>query len=189
MFQILNKTPFEASLNLFTDKDGVNLISGAVKATFGMPDVKTADEQLPVLDINEYYGEPGKSSIKYPYDLVLGKANTDIGLIGTAYSPDKMPVERFDVSLEIGNVKKNIAVFGDREWEKDIVGFTMTKPKRFTEMPITYELAFGGIDDTHEDEKKHGMYEKNAVGVGVYINREQEGLNLPNLEDPNDLIV
>ncbi len=193
MLQILNKTPFETGLSLFTDKHGANRVCVAVKATFNIPaedgKINLAEKQLPVCDINEYFGEPGKSSIKYPVDLVLGKVNTDIGLIGAAHSPGGNPVDKLTVSFEAGNLKKDIMVFGDRIWQKNFLGYNKTKPEPFTEMPLTYERAFGGEDYTHKNKKKHGTYEKNPVGAGFCLNSENfDNLRLPNLETPDDLV-
>jgi len=195
MLQILNKTPFEAALALNTDLDGAEKVTVAIKGTFKVTprhsNVRLADEQLPVLYADEYYGEPGKSSIKYPADLVLEKLNTDIGLIGIAHSPAGKPVKRLLVSLKVGTLKKTIMVTGDRQWQKSafLPGFYMTDPRPFKEMPLIYERAFGGVDQTHKNEKKHGWDKKNPIGTGFRLNKNTvENHRLPNLEDPDHLI-
>jgi hypothetical protein len=195
MLQILNKTPFEAALALVTDQNGAEKVSVAVKGTFKIPprygEVGLADEQLPVLYTNEYYGEPGKSSIKYPVDIVLGKVNTDIGLIGMAHSPQEKLVKRLLVSLKVGQMQKVIMVTGDRYWKKRALlpGFYMTDPIPFKEMPLIYERSFGGMDQTHKNEKKHGGNKSNPIGTGFRLNRNMVvNHRLPNLQDPNHLI-
>ena len=193
MLQILNKTPFETGLSLYIDQHGINRVCVAVKATFNIPKnnekITLARKQLPVTTINEYYGEPGKSSIKYPTDIVLGKVSTDIALNGKAYAPGKKPIDKLTTSLQIENLIKKIIVFGDRSWKKSIFDYSMTKPKLFTEMPIIYERAFGGIDDTHKDIKMHGIYDKNPIGRGYCINKKNyQKIKLPNLENPDCLI-
>ncbi len=141
MLQIFNKTPFEAALALNTDQDGTEKVTVAIKGTFKVTprhsNVRLADKQLPVLYTDEYYGEPGKSSIKYPADLVLGKLNTDTGLVGIAHSPAGKPVKRLLVSLKVGTLKKTIMVTGNRKWQKNTLlpGFYMTDPTPFKEMP------------------------------------------------------
>lgn len=195
MLQILNKTPFEAALALNTDQDGTEKVTVAIKGTFKVTprhsNVRLADKQLPVLYTDEYYGEPGKSSIKYPADLVLEKLNTDIGLIGIAHSPAGKPVKRLLVSLKVGTLKKTIMLMGDRQWQKSafLPGFHMTDPTLFKEMPLIYERAFGGVDQTHRNEKKHGWDKKNPIGTGFRLNKNTvENHRLPNLEDPDHLI-
>lgn len=195
MLQILNKTTFEAALALNTDQDGAEKVTVAIKGTFKIPprygDVRLADEQLQVLYADEYYGEPGKSSIKYPADLVLGKFNTDIGLIGIAHSSGGKSVKRLLVSLKVGTLKKTIMVTGDRQWQESafLPGFYMTDPAPFKEMPLIYERAFGGVDQTHKNEKKHGWDKKNPIGTGFRLNKNTvENHRLPNLEAPDHLI-
>lgn len=195
MLQILNKTPFEAVLALFTDQYGAEKVAVAVKATFNIPSrhgqITLADKQLPPLYSDEYFGEPGKSSIKYPADVILGKVNTNIGLIGSAHSPGQKPVKQLPVSLKVGPLEKIIQVTGNRQWKKNTLlpGFHMTKPEPFVEMPLVYERAFGGVDDTHKKEKKHGWDRRNPIGTGFRLNEGAvEGQRLPNLEDPNHLI-
>lgn len=195
MLQILNKTPFQAALTLMTDQYGTEKVVVAVKGTFKIPGrsekVQLAEKQLPILYADEYYGEPGKSSIKYPVDLVLGKINTDVGLIGSAFSSGGKRVKQLPVYLKVGQLQKSIMVIGDRHWEKRALmpGFQMTEPESFTELPIIYERAFGGVDQTHKDEKKHGWYSQNPIGTGFRLNDNAvENHHLPNLEDPTQLI-
>ena len=195
MLQILNKTPFQAALALVTDQHGAEKVTVAIKGTFKIParhgEVRLAGEQLPVLYTDEYYGEPGKSSISYPADLVLGKVNTDIGLVGSAHSPGGKPVKRVAASLRVGRLQKSIMITGDRQWKKRALmpGFSMTDPTPFTEMPLIYERAFGGIDQTHKNKKKHGWDKRNPIGTGFRLNGNAvENSIVPNLEDPNHLI-
>jgi hypothetical protein len=54
-------------------------------------------------------------------------------------------------------------------------------------MPLTYERAFGGADQTHQNPKYHGAEVRNTIGVGFHKNADPEtieGQPLPNLENP-----
>ena len=195
MLPIVNFTPFVAGLALFTDQHGAEKVSIAIKGTFIIPprdgEVQVADEQLAVLHANKYYGEPGKSSIKYPADVILGKVNTDVGLIGSVHSPDGRPVKKLRTFLRVGQLQKQIVVTGDRRWKKRtfLPGFYMTKPVAFVKMPLTYERAFGGVDKSHKNKKKHGWDERNPVGTGYRLKENVvDNHRLPNLETPNLLI-
>jgi hypothetical protein len=53
-------------------------------------------------------------------------------------------------------------------------------------MPISYDTAFGGTDDSHEDPQKHDAYRPNPVGVGFHVNTATEAIDgkpLPNTEE------
>ncbi|MGD9201498.1 MAG: DUF2169 domain-containing protein [Chitinispirillia bacterium] len=196
MLQLLNKTAFETGVGLLTDQHGRESVCIAIKGTFTIPasftdELTLAEEQLPVLTSDEYYGEPGKSSVKYPADVILGKTGTDIGLVGSAYSKDDAPTEKLKVSIRVGNLKKTIQVFGNRYWKKNkfLPGLSISKPELFTKMPLLYERAFGGADTSHEDKEKHTWYRKNPIGTGFKTNRHAlENCALPNFEDPDNLI-
>ena len=190
MLLIKNKTPFQANLSLITDQTGTDRVCVMVKGTFKLNSkTEITEKQLPLFRANQYYGDPGKSSIKYPTDFVLGKVNTDIGLIGTAYSPES--VTELPTLLQAGKLTKIITIFGDRYWKKYPImpGLSKSLPIPFKTMPLLYEHAFGGEDKTHQNNKKHGTCESNPIGTGFRLNKEAvKNHILPNLENPKDLI-
>jgi len=187
MLQLHNSTPFAASMALFPDEKAVDTLYLMVRATFNIGAQWTlAEEQLPPLESDEYWGEPGESSVKYGSDYHLGKRCSDIIMLGDAHAPDGKEVSELDVSLSIGQTKKYIRIFGDREWQDGRI----STAQPFTTMPLIYEKAFGGahiIDDVIATAD-----ERNPVGCGFSGERkveEMDGELLPNLEDPSDLIT
>src|SRR5688572_15640824 len=73
MWQVENRTPFAADRAWVRDRNGAEVWLVAVKCTFNIEtdgSTTMSREQPPVLQVPEYYGEPGKSSIKYEADLV-----------------------------------------------------------------------------------------------------------------------
>ncbi len=187
MLQLHNSTPFAASMALFPDEKAIDTLYLMVRATFNVGAQWTlAEEQLPPQEGDEYWGEPGESSIKYGSDYHPGKLRSDIIMLGDAYPPDGKEVRELDVNLSVGEVHKNIRIFGDREWQ----GGRITAAQPFRVMPLIYEKAFGGghfVDDVIV-----AAEERNPVGSGFSGGRkvtEMDGEPLPNLEDPNDLIT
>jgi hypothetical protein len=187
MLQLINKTPFSAQLALFPTQHGVDSLYIILKATFNISQQWTiADEQLQPQAADEYYSEdPDTSSIKYASDFHIGKPATDIVLIGKAVPPDGREARQLDVSLTVGSVNKFLRVFGDRVWENGQPG----PAQPFTSMPLIYEKAFGGVH------VKNGAIlageARNPVGCGHSGKRktkEMNGLPLPNLEDPRNLL-
>jgi len=189
--QLYNQTPFSAEQMLLLDENGSDVLVVVVKATYKLSEnsISIDDNQRPVLLVDEYYGDPGKSSLKYESETAFFKPGTDVVFIGHAYAPDETTVH-LDVSLKAGKLQKNITVFGDRYWDKIFGIWFISDPKPFEKMPIQYERSFGGccMDDQN---KPIDFYVKNPVGTGysaVKNKSERKNTLLPNLEDPNCLI-
>ncbi len=187
MLQLHNSTPFAANMALFPDEEAVDTLYLIVRATFNIGKQWTlADQQLPPIEGDEYWGDPGESSLKYASDYHIGKTSSDIIMLGNAIAPDEKAVSQLDVALAVGEVHKEIRVFGDREWQ----GGRITPTQPFKTMPMVYERAFGG---THlVDGVIAAVEERNPVGCGFAGQRkveEMDGVSLPNLETPGDLIT
>jgi uncharacterized protein YjbI with pentapeptide repeats len=119
----------------------------------------------------------GKSEL---FDAGMPKANAELLVQGSCYASDGEAVNASRVSVSLGSIEKELLVFGDRQWIKGLgVGWGVSDPEKFTEMPVSYSNAFGGQN-----------YAANPVGKGideVDILGEQL-IPLPNLEYRNDLI-
>ena len=175
------------------DKDANKLWLVVVKATF---DVQTdgscrlSPEQLPVLRMGEPSGERGRSSLVYDADLSGVKPCTDVLLRGSAWAPKGGRAGAVDVKMMVGTIDKRLRVFGERYWDHGLVGgATISSPKAFESMPITYERAYGGWDRSATDPLDHRMESRNPVGTGYALRAENcIGKHLPNVEHPNHLI-
>jgi len=186
MLQVNNTTPFAVEIAIFPNEQGIDSLYVIVKATFVMgPQWSLADEQVAPQMGDEYWGEPGESSIKSLSDFHVGKNCTDILMQGNACALNHQKVKQLDVHLTVGQVQKTVRVFGDRQWQNGQI----SSPTTFQSMPVVYERAFGGI---HEVDKENVFIEdRNSVGCGFAGKRnlrEMEGFPLPNIEDPNHLI-
>jgi hypothetical protein len=197
MLQLTNPTPFPAKLMLLPDRDGVSTVYAVVKGTFSIGDVTggghqrltVADEQAAIALADEYRGEPPVSSIRVPSDVCLGKPGTDVLLDGSAWAPGGRPTWRMDVTLAAGPVAKTVRVSADRLWESGPAGATMRWLEPFVRMPLVWERAFGGFDETD-----HGPVadRRNPAGTGFRAPggaKPLGGLALPNVEDPGALIA
>jgi hypothetical protein len=193
MFHVLNHTPFQAEVAPLIDKDGREIAVCSVKATFQLPKdtikAKIADEQLPVLFADTHFDSPENSGIKYPADLILGKPNTDIGLIGTVYSPRKKPVQKLTAALKVGSLTKKIIAYGDRFWTKSLLkpGYTKTSPIPFVRMPLKCNRLYGGKDVDRKGALR--VYSANPHGTGFFVTGDKlGGSRLPNFELPEKRI-
>jgi hypothetical protein len=140
-------------------------------------------------------------------DFWVNKERTDVVICGSAFAPGGRATPSMYVSVQVGGVGKRIAVFGRREvqWAGGRPRFG--RPEPFVEMPLTYQNAFGGLDnrvpipaDQRDDYMRlvelgmqfdhPGLYPRNPIGKGYVVLPEPvPGLELPNLEDPADLLT
>ena len=192
MWALDNRTPFAAERTWVRDQNGAEIWIVAVKGTFRiMPDgkVEMSDDQAPIERVPTYRSEPDKSSMLYESDLVQTKPTTDILLHGSAHAPNGKPASQVDVTLKVDDLTKTLRVFGDRTWKSGLLGLSMTNPEPFKVMPITYERAYGGIDQVSDNPKKHGGERRNPVGAGYAMDAEHLiDKKVPNVEDPRHLI-
>ncbi len=187
-----NKTPFAAERSWVRDRNGGEVWLVAVKGTFNiLPDGTTApaEKQEEVVIAPEFSGDPQRSSLLNDTDLPHKKLSTDVLVQGHAYAPNGKPVTELSVGFKLANLQKILHVTGDRIWQADLIGVSMSKPQEFLKMPLTYERAFGGMDLTDEDENKHDWDQRNPAGCGFATKAEHLiGKPVPNIELPNALI-
>ncbi|MEZ4446730.1 MAG: DUF2169 domain-containing protein [Polyangiaceae bacterium] len=182
-----NRTEFAAYPQMLLDVDGEKLVT-VVKATF---EVKDGDLELappermrPVRQADIPWGEPEISSIAYPADLCLRKPGTDVVVVGCAHAPGGVPVPRIDVRVEVGRLKKSLAVFGPRVWQS---ATSFSAPTPFSELELRYEYAFGGFDDS--DPENVVEEPRNPIGSGkVAVASARIGTPAPRIEDPAALL-
>lgn len=176
---------------MFPDERGVDTLYVAVKAAFTLRGhtLSLAEQQCPLVIADEYWGQPGQSSLKYPSEAHLLKPGTDVLLVGAAHAPRGRPAESCRVSVRVGPVTQVLHVFGERTWKGGLFSSGISTPEPFTRLPLVWERAFGG---THALEDGRVLGEgRNPVGQsfrGERSGSEMVGRSLPNLEDPRHLI-
>jgi hypothetical protein len=193
---LLNATKMQAGYTMGMQPDGRELLVVVVKGTFTIPkngeEPQLADEQVPLVEADVFTGEPGFSAPLYESDYPPYKPRCDVLLNGSAYAPGGKPTTKVRVSLTLGPIKKSFNVVGNRIWKKGITGISATRPKRFTVMPISYDNAFGGSDNTHKKRSKHKAHMLNPIGAGFHTNLKMkfiEGKPLPNTEELKHSVV
>lgn len=183
-----NFTPFSVAEYVGLDGEGTEFYVAVVKATFGWePDGSTQllEASQPVAEEDVYAGEKGASSVVLEMDLVPHKPRVDVVLLGELELPTA--VDAVDVTLQVGKrVQKTLRVVGERVWAGGgMVAPVLSKPVRFTRMPIAWERSFGG---TAPDKPEH-VELRNPSGTGLVDSaRAAEGLRAPNFEDPRNPI-
>jgi len=190
VLQIANDTTFTVATLRWPDVDTKPRLTVVVKATFMMgrdgEDVELTPKQLPIFN-NDIMTDAKPPSVRFESDLVPFKPCTDIILVGRAYAPEGKPVTEIVAGVRVGQLRYGVAVIGDRKWQTQLLEKpTISYTQPFLTMDLVYERAFGGFD------KPAGLYcKENHVGTGFIGKRSGErveGLRLPNLEDPRNLI-
>jgi len=186
--ELLNATSMAAAYTLGTDPSAHERLVVVAKGTFVIPEsphqeLETADEQAPLVMADEFTGEPSTSATLYESEFVPFKPRCDVLLNGSAYAPDGRPVHEVAVRLRVGRMQKSFNVVGDRVWDKVLFSLTPTDPQPFEAMPISYDRAYGGMDEAQDNPENRRAYRRNPVGVGYYpLTRRKHlpGRPLPN---------
>jgi len=189
-----------------TDNEGDHVFTILVKRTYSIKGNTLIRSNIatPLLKTDVFYlpKTPHLSTVKYESDMVPYKVKTDIVVIGKAYAPEQKETERVDIEIIIGDISKKICVFGDRKCEYVPGSLPVIKdPKKFTEIELCYERAYGGKitvpyqnNENNEDEipDLEFNYPRNFFGKGLLLSNEKElveNLALPNIEDPSNLLT
>ncbi len=192
MLQLLNKTPFPTQMFLLPDPQGIDTLYVLVKATFGLdPHVHVAEKQMPIVMMDEYWGEPGASSLKYASEAHPSKPGTDVVVIAEACAPQNRPVSEMTVELNVAGRRNILKAYGDRNWKKGIFGASPGSPKPFLRLPLVYERAFGGMHVIDQEEGKILAETRNPVGKGYIGKRGRHELDeagVANIEDARNPI-
>jgi hypothetical protein len=187
--ELINATRMTAGYNMGLEPSGRELLVVVIKGTFVLPrpgeTVRLADEQLPLIMADTFSGEPGFSAPLQEIDFAPRKHRCDVLLTGHARAPVGKQVARMRAGLRVGPMEKVFDVVGDRVWQAGLTGITASEPQPFTEMPVSYDRAFGGADRYSEDESEHDAYLPNPVGRGWHKHLKNawvDGTPLPNVE-------
>jgi len=109
------------------------------------------------------------------------KPRAEFLVAGSCCAPGNMLTQGERVSISVGSVTKELAIFGDRHWQTGTLGQkTISDPLPFNTMPLTWERAYGGEG-----------FPCNPAGRGAAAVMGDEGEHvrlLPNIEDPDHLI-
>ena len=155
------------------DREGAVVI---VKGTFGI----NADGQLgvtrdqpPILEVDAFWGAPNASSLQAEQELAPAKPATDLTLSAIARSPGGEALPDWPVSVEVvGRLFYGFQVRGPAQWAKANGRWRLPEPDPVTEVPIRYELAFGGSAPGEDGPVFH---DHNPVGRGFVTDRLLDG--------------
>lgn len=193
---LLNATPLQAGWTLGMDPSGREHVVVVAKATFLVPDdggpapLAPPESQVPLLYADTFTGAPGFSAPVAEADFAPRKPRCDILLEAVAHAPEGRAAARVPVGIRVGAWRKAFHAVGDRVWVQRGATPGPGEPAPFLTMPLTYDRAFGGTDDT--DPEASEADRRNPVGRGFGLPRSGLcllGRPLPNTEDPADPVT
>ena len=174
-----------------------------VKGTFALApgELHLAPEQAPIYLVDEYVDpeKPTRSSVARSGDLVVTKRATDVLVTGTARTAGRAPAREWQASVIVrgsdgARVASSLRVTGPRRFRhRTLGGWTLSDPEPTSEVPIRYELSYGGsypdLDHAPSPGEPHRwrVYEANPAGVGHWDPRILDTAKTyagPQWEDP-----
>ena len=114
-------------------------------------------------------------------DAGLAKPQAEALVAGDACAPNGEAVTHLKAGLEIGPIRKEVAVFGERWWQRHPEGPVMTEPRPFKRLPLAWENAFGGLG-----------HAENPLGKGADASallRRKQPAPLPRIERIGALVL
>lgn len=188
--ELINATRMTAGYNVGLEPGGRELLVVVVKGTFVLPRPGEAarlhDEQVPLVMADTFTGEPGASAPVHEVDFAPCKTACDVLVVGSARAPEGRQATRLRVGLRVGPMEKVFDVVGDRVWRAGLAGIKASAPLPFSTMPISYDVAFGGVDRHSDDAGEHDAYLPNPIGRGWHKHLKSawvDGQPLPNTEE------
>lgn len=192
------KTKQDFAIQPGQDASGTPVFSLLTKRTYDIVPgeaARRASEDQPPRPIDEYWdmGDARTTTVKFEAELAPFKALTDVVFVGKALAPAGKAVHTLDVGLQVEGVgSKIVRVIGNRTCRFQPGRPPLfTDPMPFTEMEIRYDLAYGGKDKRGPGGQPW-PYPRNDMGKGVVLKNTKEGvegLELPCIEDPTDLLT
>lgn len=188
--ELLNATKMLASYTMGIDKTGRESIVVVIKGTFNLPldgtEPKLCEHQPPIVEADQFSDEPGYCAVTYESEYAPFKPRCDVLVNGSAHAPKGRQVNALEVGIKVASVSKVIEVVGHRFWYTGTGSIGVTSAQPFSKMPVSYDVAFGGIDDFHPDEDKRDAYMANPFGKGFHKNLQNPLVHntpLPNTQE------
>ena len=134
-----------------------------------------ARKQPPLLDADQFYGQPNTSSPIQESDFAPYKPRCDIVFAhANAYAPQGIPTARWPIAAKVGDWTKYLMVCGPRWIRPGALGWKLDEPEAAAEVCIQYENAFGGTcqwpeilpDGVEAEILSH--FPSNPVGCGFF---------------------
>ena len=148
--------------------------------------------------------------VLHDLDLLVFKPGTDVVVFGSVHSPGGRAVTELRAGVRVSQRERLVQATGRRRVVKRDGRWAFTDPEPFTSLRLGWKEAYGGIDrwarpaldaefvdpfrrwlDVDLTDVTPAAYPRNPVGRGWVVREtpEMEGMELPAIEDPDDLLT
>lgn len=141
-----NNTPFAAIGFEQWHRDGATMACIAVRGSyvFGEQGRIGLQEQQDMVLADIFEGDPHKTPLLKPGDLVPFKPSTDVTILGSVFAADGEAAPVLHGSIQINDFKAQLRACGPRHWAHAQDSWQLSEPEPITEVPLSYTLASGG---------------------------------------------
>lgn len=181
---LVNKTRYSAALATTVIGKDLMMASLIIKTCFAVENGRLR----PLPEQSWPIGQPVKTEFgDFDEETPFRKQGIDVMVLGKAYPTDNGPANRAHFELQVGDLRYNMAVFGNRHWVRRGEQLVASEPEPFESIPLTWENAYGGKCPVETGDMP---YHYNPTGRGFYLSEEtaENGL-LPNIEDPENMVT
>ncbi|MCX7888210.1 MAG: DUF2169 domain-containing protein [Rhodobacteraceae bacterium] len=178
---IENTTPWPANFTVAHTREGHEQVVFVTKATFALPTAPGAPcarvpDPLPLIEADVPGADPALDATVFESDFAAHKPFCEVLVHGQAHAPEGRPVTELGVGVRLGGWSKRFTVHGPRIWLKGAAGFVLSDKRPFVRQPLSYDIAYGGVDADPSDPSRQAWYEGNFAGIGYYpLRADREG--------------
>ncbi len=170
MLEMRNETPWAAGLFPGWNRQREFQLTAVFKAGFSFDldgKVEALEATPDLIQADVHHGDPLTTSLREANEIAPFKQGGEVYLHGVAHpaTPDQRITEvGLGIAFTDGNTfKKVLRVFGKRQWQRQMMNYTVAGPEPLEPTPLIYEYAFGGRNPN--DPEDH--YPQNPVGQGL----------------------
>lgn len=156
--EVVNHTPWPSQYFQHVDPQGEIFHVMVCRMTYSLPTLNTRasadpvpellhpEEQPPLCESDQYRLDINTSSLIQESDYAPYKPKCDVLVVNAlAYSPGGKPRVRWPAGFAFGDaIQKLLQVTGPRTLKEGLLGWSLSAPEAVTQVPIRYELAYGG---------------------------------------------
>jgi hypothetical protein len=193
MWEVDNKTPFEASGYFARDKYGTEHWCVAVRGLFEvLPDglVSIAELQKPVRLAPIYSGKNAEELVAEA-DFMPFRPQADILVMGKAIAQGGKAFRRQAVRFSCGAISKEVMALAPRRIVKQRRRWELSEQEEVDSVDLSWRMAVGGVDLLASEEAPP-LHDGNPIGRGWSLNFHNAPngteFDLAQIENPTDML-